>query len=294
MPDLSNIPFAAYDETAHYEASTFAVDASYRNLSHIPKKLTTLSPKLRYLNLKGNNIQMDAEDMAIIKGFPLIEYLDLSGNNITKKSVLVDIISGKDNKLWYVNLSGNNLSALNFPEQKLSTIKVLYIANNHIAEIGDGIASFVGLEDLDLSVNPLKKISWKIMELSKLSELNMFKDGLSPDVAYFVPSHVRKLSLAFNNITTLNEEMRSCKDLVEIEMSGNPIHAIPDWLSELPSLEVIFARNTKISSVPESVARIKNLKKFILSGSPIGAIPNVLQPYLADGRLLLIDEQVKP
>jgi len=110
------------------------------------------------------------------------------------------------------------------------------------------------------------------------------------------PNHVKKLSLARQELQSLPPEVGKLKKLQELDLSYNPIEALPNELGDLAQLESLSLRCTKLKKLPDSFVQLTKLKRLDLSSamdcedvfrmSPqvaaiLGKLPNLVELRIA-------------
>jgi internalin A len=75
----------------------------------------------------------------------------------------------------------------------------------------------------------------------------------------------------------LPPEIRSLTALRELNLAGCRLESLPDWLSELTSLEVLELADNPISVLPPPIGALTSLRALGLSGTPIATLDGPLR-----------------
>ena len=65
------------------------------------------------------------------------------------------------------------------------------------------------------------------------------------------------------------EVVKEWTALEDLTLDGNPIAAIPDWLTTLPNLRALSLNGTRITKLPEDLSAWKRLDLLSLGGCPV-------------------------
>ncbi|XP_066285550.1 uncharacterized protein [Branchiostoma lanceolatum] len=191
------------------------VDCSHANLRSVP---SPLPPDTVYLNLANNLIRNISDtDFANLKN---LQRLDLQNNLITNQGISKGALKGLDN-VRILHLSDNKLSEIPLQLSRLAySLRMLDLSGNTIQSLEPGtFKSFRTLRDLvlsDVGLNTIKRDAF---------------DGLKK---------LLRLSLAYNNLTTIPEELGRLPNLAELYVRGNSIRTLKRTsLEGLTSLEFL-------------------------------------------------------
>lgn len=80
---------------------------------------------------------------------------------------------------------------------------------------------------------------------------------------------VRDLTLWFNNLQILSSSLRLLPALKILDVLGNKIRIIPDWIGELKQLERLNVAQNQIAKIPDSIGELEHLTGLYLSGNYI-------------------------
>ncbi|XP_035676486.1 uncharacterized protein LOC118415777 [Branchiostoma floridae] len=177
------------------------VDCSHANLRSVP---SPVPPDTVHLNLANNYIKNISDtDFANLEN---LQRLDLQNNLISNQGISKGALKGLDN-VRILHLSDNKLSEIPLQLSRLAySLRMLDLSGNTIQALEPGtFKSFRTLRDLvlsDVGLNTIKR--------------NAF-DGLKK---------LLRLSLAYNNLTTIPEELGRLPNLAELYVRGNSIRTL--------------------------------------------------------------------
>lgn len=169
---VAHIPEASrcQDVTPEHLARVLALDATYRDLTHVRRDDFAGLPRLQYLNLSGN--ALTSVPPGIFRELVSLQELDLSDNRLT--DLPANLLAGLYN-LRTLRLRRNQLTVL--PEKLFADahrLEVLMMSENRLTDLPAGL--FVGLKDLwrlDLYGNLLPVLSEdRFAALDSLAWLN--------------------------------------------------------------------------------------------------------------------------
>lgn len=103
---------------------------------------------------------------------------------------------------------------------------------------------------------------------------------------------VRRLTLTGAGLTAFPEEIYDLADSLEIlDLSGNALHTLPDDLSRLPKLSILFCSNNQFTELPAVLGRCAQLEMVGFKTNHIRHVPEAaLPPKLR--WLILTDNQI--
>lgn len=237
----------------------FCVDISSRNLQVLPR----MEPNTKILIADNNSIT------SLTNLPPSLETLSLARNKIA----FLGTLETQSPKLRNLNLTANRLISL----EGISScfyLEELRLANNYVGD--DQIGLLLQLENLkilDISHNHLRDSSF-IQSLHSLKNLEEFwnSDNDFPDwVLNFPMKNLKKLILDSNKIRILEFKgqmpslevlsckennlvdifgMSMCRNIKEIDITGNDISQLSEEWSILVSLQVLICKTNSLSHLP--------------------------------------------
>jgi Leucine-rich repeat (LRR) protein len=278
--------------------------AGSTHLSHCPEEIAGLT-RLTYLNLAETQLQEAPNGLGSLV---CLNELLLSGTPITS---LPSTLSNLAPTLTILKLGKCKLTAIPEPIGHLTLLKELFINDNRLTgPIPAFIYNLTALELLDLSNNKiLSLLDDSIFDLSSeerdelfggLSRLrtlvlndNQFEQILPNTISNFTV--LETLSLQYNRITSVPEDICKISSLRMLDVSVNKISAVPEEWSQLVNLYSLDISYNDISSIPSSYANFPSLKIFSVIGNNFDGLPAPCRALALQGcRIRYNQEDVLP
>lgn len=89
-------------------------------------------------------------------------------------------------------------------------------------------------------------------------------------------ANISELLLDHNQLTEFPDSLQHCLKLKKIYASNNQIQSLPEWLADLPFLEVIDISYNNIQSIEGSLNRVNSLTEIIANSNLLKEIPDNL------------------
>lgn len=273
--------FAAEDITIQFNDLNFLnqVRWQYTCKNIDTENLTLTMDKDVVDSIKKMTIEnVEITDFTGLEQFENINTLTITFSNCEKESTL-NIIKNMTN-LTNLNLRGNELGNSISALGRLTSLKKLYLENNHISDI-TAIGNLTSLETLDLANNIIKDIS-PISNLTNLKQLYLSTNIIEDIAPISGLSHLEDLNISTNRIKEINA-LSNLNGLKKIILSNNRITDI-SALSNFTTLEEcnlygnkienlsvlktntgmtkLYIGNTGISDITEIVQNMSNLINF--------------------------------
>jgi leucine-rich repeat protein SHOC2 len=96
-------------------------------------------------------------------------------------------------------------------------------------------------------------------------------DLISDDIGNL--SHLTKLSLYGNQLTTLPESLGSLCNLTDLDLHDNYLSSLPESIGNIFNLTKLDLSNNELTSLPESIGNLMNLTELILHGNKLSRLP---------------------
>ena len=131
-----------------------------------------------------------------------------------------------------------------------ASLTYLNLDYNELTNV-DALVSFTGLKWLRLNNNRLESLP----DLSGLGSL-------------------RRLYLRDNALASVPEFLRpeNLPELDTLDLSGNPIAAVPDWLAQRKGLHHLSLSDTAVTALPKDLSAWQSLKSLQLGGLRFGSL----------------------
>lgn len=273
--------FAAEDITIQFNDLNFLnqVRWQYTCKNIDTENLTLTMDKDVVDSIKKMTIEnVEITDFTGLEKFENINTLTITFSNCEKESTL-NIIKNMTN-LTNLNLRGNELGNSISALGSLTSLKKLYLENNHISDI-TAIGNLTSLETLDLANNIIKDISpianltnlkqlylstnviediAPISGLSNLVDLNISTNRIENIDALSNLSGLKKIILSNNRITDISA-LKNFTTLDECNLYGNKIENL-SVLKNNTGMTKLYIGNTGISDITEIVQNMSNLINF--------------------------------
>ena len=123
---------------------------------------------------------------------------------------------------------------------------------------------------LNLDRNRLKSADG-VEKLVDLKWLRLNDNALSalPDLSPL--KNLRRIYLKNNRLTSVPESLKDLPALTDIEMSGNPVREIPEWLARKTGLKNLSFNRTGIKALPGDLSAWKSLHSLQLGDLSMSA-----------------------
>jgi hypothetical protein len=160
-------------------------------------------------------------------------------------------------------------------QQRIETIKNMYITFTLKDIIIPSISRFTSLIFLDISMNKIKTISCEIVELKNLKVFKADYNMITCIPYYFFDlTEITELSLKNNKIKTIPIKIKKLKNLQSLDISSNSISKIPREISHLTELTYLRLSLNKITDIPSEIGKLTKLTFLNLSYNKFNYIPN--------------------
>lgn len=202
-------------------------------------------------------------------------------------------------QLQSLNLSHNRLKTLPESLGQLTQLQSLYLSKNRLTLLPEWIGNLTHLQELRLTENELTKLPEAIGKLTELevfyadnnqigalpksfekltslAELGVWENHLT-ELPSFISTfqHLKRLEINANQITELPTWIGNISSL-EVLVIGGPaggsdITSLPDTLSQLKNLKILYAEDCKLHDIPVSLAKLEYLERLELKGNPVNS-----------------------
>lgn len=159
-------------------------------------------------------------------------------------------------------------------------IEKLDLSSNRLSDLPD-LSMLSKLHTLDLNQNNLKEVPPVVYSLQKLQNLNLNNNQLS-----LLPGGLLKLtalktlSVAYNQLAGFPALLTGLK-IKNLDISGNPIKALPDNISDMKELEVFIANECALDKLPSNIMNMAALKQLSLNSNQLATISKNIEKLYA-------------
>lgn len=188
-------------------------------------------------------------------------------------------------------------------DENYASIKYLDLSDENLEHLPVSISKFKNLEILDLSGNPLRKVT-SISRLTNLKVLILdFCDLQQDDILEKLPESLFIISLSYlgfrhflltkkkyNNLLLLNlSDNRlthvdwldgAFSNLIHLDLNNNHFKEIPLAAVFLPSLKRLMLANNNIINFPEIKKQTSTIEELLLLGNKLKIIPESIRAFI--------------
>jgi len=179
---------------------------------------------------------------------------------------------------------------IHLPESigNLTSLKKLYLNENHLKTLPDTIGTLSSLKELYLNNNNLTSLPESLENLSKLERLSLEGNNLKnlPDSIGKL-HNLKVLLLKENQLEGLPETIGGLSSIVQISLDNNKLKKLPDSIGNLLTLEYLELKENDLTEIPDSIGKLINLRSLNLWHNKLIKLPETL------GRFKKIDLNLK-
>ena len=148
----------------------------------------------------------------------------------------------------------------------------------------------------DINLTSLKKlfndhIHCTFMSLWSLGNLAIWPEKIA---------QIAKLSLEFNELTTLPESFENLTTLTDLRLGGNQLTTLPKSIGNLTNLTTLNLYSNRLTTLPESLGKLTNLTWLNLNANQLTTLPesfgnltNLTRLYLRKNQLTTLPESIE-
>lgn len=190
------------------------------------------------------------------------------------------ILDVQNRKLEQINLTG------------LHSLRHLYLQNNGLTELPEGLGQLPLLEQVNISHNKLEKLSEEIGLLPHLTYLDLSHNSLRQLPSSFGQlTALTHLYLNNNNLDSLPSSFKEMKALRFLNLNHNQLEELPLFMCEMRELGFLKLASNQLKRLPPELGRLwgnvkkqfpyQNTTKFDLSDNPFEIMPATMVKSLA-------------
>ena len=175
------------------------------------------------------------------------------------------------------NLYLNNNELLIPPSEQfaaLNNLETLSLEYNQLTILPDTLWSLTSLTRLNLSHNPLGRISVELGQLKNLHELWLTNINLYdlPTNVFVHLIHLEKLSLKSNHLRRLPSDIGHLIELRWLCLEDNELNDLPDSLQDCSNLSYLNLNGNHLVHIPSVIGKITSLNIVCLQRNAIAEI----------------------
>ena len=247
-------------------------DLTYLRKLNLADNLLTVLPNeigklnnLQVLNISQNDISDAPYDL--INKLEQLEELNVQFNNFSFDPTKIDILL---KKLHYKNDSQNLTIKLSEYNEKKSTERIIKnaVGLRIVCDIKDNVLKYkykdnghiisVYTDPSKVTESILKKCNPNIIENIEISHCpNNIIEFIMPELSRF--SNLKSLNFSYCNISNFDRYI-SFPKLKVLDLTGNKLSKIPNWVEDLHELEELYLADNKIRKLPSWIGNLKHLR----------------------------------
>lgn len=137
----------------------------------------------------------------------------------------------------------------------LDNLTSLIVVDQNATDLFSHSSTLGHLEELSIEKGSLQEIPEIVTQSSSLRKLILRNNDIAtidvPIRSHQLPSSLELLDLSYNNLVELGTHLQLLTNLRSLIIAGNGLEAIPDYLSEHPSLTRINCSNNNLCALPK-------------------------------------------
>ncbi|MDB5273855.1 MAG: Adenylate cyclase [Chitinophagaceae bacterium] len=201
--------------------------------------------------------------------------------------------SSKDTNV-YDSLFFSLEEAVKFPLR----VSELSLEGKGLKRFPDAILKFKNLRVLNISNNHIDSIPFSLFhQCRKLNVLQYAGNELNAIPAVLFQASLKVLDLSENNLTTIPDDIGTCRQLEELDLhanhlttypsssvllkslkslilSGNPLTSLSTWIINQPQLKILFIDNTAIEGTYELLCKADALRFLNIEENNMKELPS--------------------
>ncbi|KAJ1439312.1 hypothetical protein B484DRAFT_415932 [Ochromonadaceae sp. CCMP2298] len=158
---------------------------------------------------------------------------------------------------------------------RLVSLEVLSLSNNHIVSLPDNIAQLTNLRELNLMYNRLVSLPPRIGYMCSLQKIGVANNQLEAlPVTFGALNLIERLDLQHNLLTVLPENLDNMISCKMLNVNNNRLTRLPRCIGRMPSLTSLSACSNALSYVPSQICSSSTLVTLRLNVNQIARLPD--------------------
>ncbi len=185
-----------------------------------------------------------------------------------------------------LNLSGNRLISLPDEIGELAHLHILNVACNQLKAIPDGgIQKLSALDRLYLHENCITSLPEGLGDLANITELYLQNNRLVRLPAYMSSlSRLRQFAVNGNEIRALPDSICNLPHLTTLNLSKNHMVVLPSDLGRLIELDNLNISSNRLRTLPKSIEALYKLRRLNIALNRFGDLPSGVERWLEELR----------
>ncbi|XP_070570473.1 leucine-rich repeat and IQ domain-containing protein 4-like [Ptychodera flava] len=172
----------------------------------------------------------------------------------------------------------NKITSIPSQMKELTVIEELYLKDNNLQIFPDAVSQLKSLKILNLESNFFTSVSYNVIQLDQLQEVNLLKSGTPtfPRMICRIPS-LKRLHFGFKDlpfrVTSLPDDVLITLPLEELYLYNCNLSMFPKVIFKIKTLKVLSLVWCKISDELNNLGELSNLKQLTLSCNELTSLP---------------------
>ena len=136
----------------------------------------------------------------------------------------------------------------------------------------------------------------RILKAKRREEKALLLNGLRlqsiPESLRELASHLKELNLSGNDLESLPDWLGELTHLQELFLDGNQLSTVPASLGQLANLQELRLHRNRLIVVPEALGNLGRLEELHLDGNQLRTLPEALGKLRSLKKLLIYDNQL--
>ncbi|XP_050462769.1 uncharacterized protein LOC126857408 isoform X2 [Cataglyphis hispanica] len=272
------------------------LDLSKGGLSRVPESAIAF-PAIEELALGWNQFSNVDNNLKLLHRFPKLRAVHLECNDL--RGIPRELLELPT--LTYLNLSDNKIEIIPADICQLVNLKELILDRNGIKDVPNEVTRLKNLRNISIVGNLLSAapcfFNMRALALTNLTHLDVSENSIEKlDISALqelrsvrcARNHLTELTLCGRNLVSLiagNNKLKKLTvepvptNLEHLDVSYNNLDALPEWMTELPALRVLFASHNALTALPDRLlSQPSRLEVLHLPHNRLQALPPPRRP----------------